>query len=118
MIKIVIPDSLYADAVALAHEGHQYIDKTLKLLRETCWFPEMRKMVDRYITSSISCNSSQTHNPPVPLEPNLLPERAWQKLHFAFKGPITSTYYMHLVINKYSMFPEVDLLTSTSFEKV
>ena len=116
--KIVIPDSLHADAVALAHEGHQYIDKTLKLLRETCWFPGMRKMVDAYITSCIACNSSQTHNPPVPLELNLLPERAWQKLHFDFKGPIANKYYMHIVIDQYSKFPEVDLLTSTSFEKV
>ena len=38
--QIVIPLSLQADVIGLAHEGHQYSDKTLKLLRQTCWFPQ------------------------------------------------------------------------------
>ena len=37
--RVVLPDSLKADAVGLAHEGHQCTDKTLNLLRQTCWFP-------------------------------------------------------------------------------
>ena len=52
------------------------------------------------------------------LEPNFLPDRPWQKLHADFKGPIAGSYYLHVVIDQYSKYPEVDVLTSTSFEKL
>ena len=56
--------------------------------------------------------------PLYPLEPNLLPERPWQKLHADFKGPIGGNYYIHIIIDQYSKYPEVDVLTSTSFNKL
>ena len=37
--RIVIPSSLQSRAMVLAHEGHQGIVKTKKLLREKVWFP-------------------------------------------------------------------------------
>ena len=39
----VIPDSLQADCIATAHEAHQGASKTLGYLRESCWFPNMKK---------------------------------------------------------------------------
>ena len=56
--------------------------------------------------------------PKDPLQPNLLPERAWQKLHCDFKGPIAHSYYLHIIIDQYSKFPEVDIVRSTSFNKL
>ena len=116
--KIVIPRSLQARCIEAAHEGHQYITKTLQLLRQTCWFPEMHKLVANYVSSCIPCNSASHHNPPVPLEPNLLPDGPWQKLHADFKGPIAGSYYVHVVIDQYSKYPEVDIMRSTSFKKL
>ena len=46
----------------------------------------------------------------------MLPERPWQKLHGDFKGPIGAKYYLHIIIDQYSKFPEVDVVTSTKFE--
>ena len=37
--RIVIPSSLQKRAMLLAHEGHQGIVKTKKLLSEKVWFP-------------------------------------------------------------------------------
>ena len=48
----------------------------------------------------------------------MLPDRPWQKLHCDFKGPIAGKYYLHVIIDQYSKFPEVDIWTSTSFEKL
>ena len=116
--KIVLPATLYARSIEAAHEGHQYTTKTLQLLRQTCWFPGMNKLVTDFVASCIPCNSASHHNPPVPLEPNLLPDRAWQKLHADFKGPIAGSYYVHIVIDQYFKYPEVDIVRSTSFKKL
>ena len=74
--QIVIPTSLRADVIGLAHEGHQYSDKTLSLLRQSCWFPKMRRDVLDYVGSCVGCLSAISRNTVVPLEPNFLPERA------------------------------------------
>ena len=116
--QIVIPAKLRARAIETAHQSHQNIDKTLKLLRQTCWFPQMNRAVSDFVESCISCNAASNHNPPVPLEPNLLPDRAWQNLHADFKGPIAGSYYLHVVIDQYSKYPEVDVLKSTEFTKL
>ena len=116
--QIVIPTSLRADVIGLAHEGHQYSDKTLNLLRQSCWFPKMRRDVLDYVGSCVGCLSAISRNTVVPLEPNFLPERAWQNLHADFKGPIGGQYYFHVLIDQYSKYPEVDLVTSTSFKKL
>ena len=113
--QIVIPKSLRADSISLAHEGHQCFDKTLRLLRETSWFPHMSRDVADYVKSCRGCIASNTRNTPVPLEPNLLPEGPWRNLHADFKGPIGGTYYLHAVIDQYSKYPEVDVVTSTIF---
>ena len=116
--QIVLPAKPLARAIDTAHQGHQNIDKTLKLLRQTCWFPQMNRAVSEFVETCISCNAASNHNPPVPLEPNLLPDRAWQKLHADFKGPIAGSYYLHVVIDQYSKYPEVDVLKSTAFTKL
>ena len=75
--QIVIPKALQADAIGIAHEGHQASEKTLKLLRETSWFPKMGKAVQTYVDSCLACNASSSNNVKVPLEPNFLPDRPW-----------------------------------------
>ena len=116
--QIVLPSALWVRAVETAHEGHLYATKTLQLLRQSCWFPGMRKLVDEFVESCLPCNAASPHNPPVPLQPNLLPEKPWQKLHCDFKGPIANKYYLHVVIDQYSKYPEVDIVTSTGFKKL
>ena len=84
--QIIIPRALQADMIGLAHEGHQYVDKTLRLLRESYWFPRMRKHVDSYVQSCIACNSAINRNAPAPLEPNFLPARThWRSILFTYR---------------------------------
>ena len=47
--KIVIPQSSQRRVVRLAHEGHQGIMKTKKLLREKLWFPGIDKLVEECV---------------------------------------------------------------------
>ena len=48
----------------------------------------------------------------------MLPEKPWQKLHGDFKGPIGAKYYLHIIIDEYSKFPEVDVVSSTKFQSL
>ena len=116
--KIVIPPSLHADVIGLAHEGHAGCDKTLKLLRETCWFPGMSQMVKKYVETCRPCSAAIPNTRPQPLKPNLLPDRPWQYVHADFKGPIGAKYYLHVLIDQYCKYPEVDIVKSTSFKKL
>ena len=86
--QAVLPVSLRANAIGLAHEGHQCADNMFQLLRQTCWFPGMRKQVQGFVASCLPCNAAQPHTHPVPLQPNFLPDWPWQKVHADFKGPI------------------------------
>ena len=48
----------------------------------------------------------------------MLYERPWQKVHADFKGPVAGGYYLHLIIDQNSEYPEVDVVKSTSFAKL
>ena len=116
--RVVIPESLQANVVGLSHEPHMGIDKTVNLLRETCWFPKMHKMVKEYVNSCLPCASALPNTRPVPLKPQLLPNGPWEKLRADFKGPIGGKYYLHVLVDQYSKYPEVDIVKSTSFKKL
>ena len=116
--RVVVPSSLQADVIGLAHEGHMGIDKTLNLLRETCWFPKMKELVTDFVNSCRPCIAASPTTPPTPLSPHLLPDRPWQQLHADFKGPIANKYYLHVIIDQYSKYPEVDIVKSTSFSRL
>ena len=117
--QLIIPKELQAAVVQLAHEGHLLgEDKTLGLLRETCWFPGMSKMVKEYVESCVTCMAALPGTSQEPMKPTLLPERPWQHIHADFKGPIGNKYYLHTFIDQYTKYPVVDVCTSTSWEQM
>ena len=75
-------------------------------------------MVRNYVETCRSCHAAIPNTCLQPLKPNLLPDRPWQYVHADFKGPIGAQYYLHVVIDQYSKYPEVDIVKSTSFEKL
>ena len=56
--RIVMPTSLRERAVALAHEGHQELVKTKKLLREKVWFPGIDECVKQAISKCMACQAN------------------------------------------------------------
>ena len=65
---IVLPTSLQNRAMVLAHEGHQGIVKTKKLLREKVWFPGIEARVKQLIGNCIACQANGPENYPEPLQ--------------------------------------------------
>ncbi|XP_051992411.1 uncharacterized protein K02A2.6-like [Xyrauchen texanus] len=112
--KIVIPLSLQVRAISLAHEGHQGLVKTKKLIREKVWFPGIDRQVEIMIAECIPCQAVVPNHIQEPLCMSELPSSPWEIVVVDFCGPFPSGDYLLVVIDEYSRYPEVEILQSTS----
>ena len=111
--RIVVPESLQQQAIDIAHETHQGLVKTKALLREKVWFPGIDKLVKETIDRCIPCQATGQPNPPEPLQMTPMPDGPWQKVHADFYGPLPTGEYLLVVIDRYSRYPEVEIVRST-----
>ena len=117
--RIVLPSSLHAQAISLAHAGHQGIVKTKQLLREKVWFPNLDSLAEQTIKQCLPCQASSSHScPPEPLRPRQLPGGPWQDISVDFLGPLPSNDMLLVAIDNYSRFPEVEIISSTAAKVV
>ena len=117
--RIVLPSSLHAQAVSLAHAGHQGIVKTKQLLREKVWFPNIDSLAEDTVKQCLPCQASSSHSsPPEPLKPRQLPGGPWKEISIDFLGPLPSGDMLLVAIDNYSRFPEVEIISSTSAKTV
>ena len=112
--RIVIPTSLQQRAIDIAHEGHQGMVKTKRLLREKVWFPRIEEKVKKTIEGCIACQANSPFSPPVPLQMTTLPPKPWHTVNVDFCGPFPTGEYLLVVIDAYSRFPEVEIMHSTA----
>ena len=66
------------------------------------------------IKRCLPCQAVTAHNVREPLEMLPLPDYPWQKVVVDHAGPFPDGYYGLLVIVEYSMYPEIEAVTSTS----
>ena len=111
--RIVLPQSLQQRAINIAHATHLGLSKTKALIREKVWFPKMDEMIKTTIDQCIPCQAVGKSNPPLPIESTEMPNGPWEKLHMDFYGPLPSNEYLLVVIDRYSRFPEVEIVKST-----
>lgn len=112
-----MPKTLQAKALALAHEGHQGIVKTKQLLREKFWFPGLDKQAEQLISHCTPCQSSTPKTEHQPQQMSELPQGPWQKVALDFCGPFPSGDYLLVILDEYSRFPFVEIMSSTSANK-
>ena len=117
--RMIIPEKLRADVLAVAHEGHPGIVQMLRQLRQDVWWPGMTSMVKEFVnTCNVGCGAAVSRNAPPPMTIRETPEKPWQHLACDYKGPIGGKFYFHVVIDTYTRWPEVDITTSTSIDKL
>jgi transposase InsO family protein len=73
-------------------------------------------MVETNVKMCLPCQASTqgTSSPPEPLKPSPLPEKAWTNVAVNFVGLFPTGEYLIVVIDEYSQYPEVEILTTTS----
>ena len=90
------------------------------LLREKVWFPQIDKMVEEKVKRCLSCQAATTGTQPSP-EPLImtsLPHAPWQEVAADFVGPFPSGELLLVVVDEFSRFPEVEIVTTTSARAV
>ena len=100
----------------LAHVGHQGIAKTKRLIREKVWFLGVDKMVKEKVDRCLPCQAATASKAErlEPLRMTPLPNASWKEFVMDFLRPLPSAEYLMVVIDDYSRFPEVEIVTSTS----
>lgn len=117
--RLVLPSSLRQKVIDISHSSHQGIVKTKQLIREKVWFPHIDRMVEETVKSCIPCLSAVStpvRREPINMTP--LPTSPWSEICVDFAGPFPSGDYALVVIDEYSRYPEVDIITSTSAKAV
>ena len=70
-------------------------------------------MIQTTIRQCIPCQAVSKSNPHHPIESTEMPKGPWEKVHMDFYGPLPSGEYLLVVIDRYSRFPEVEIVKST-----
>ena len=111
--RIVIPEALHKKAVDLDHTSHQGVKKTKALVREKIWFPGNDSLVKKTIAKCRLCQSVGKPSPPEPLHMTEMPSAPWHKINIDFLGPLPPGDLLLVVIDRYSRYPEVEIVRST-----
>ena len=112
--KIVIPEALEDDIVKIAHEGHMGIVKCKQFLRSKVWFPKMDKKIETEIFKCLPCQAVTDSHTKEAIKVSELPSGPWEQLSMDFWGPTPSGEYLFVLIDNYSLFPEIEIVSSTS----
>ena len=116
--RIVIPQQLQQRAIDLAHDSHLGLNKTKALLREKVWFPKIDKLVQSTLEKCLPCKAVSKPKQPEPLSMTDMPKGPWEKIHIDFYGPLPSGEYLLVAVDRYSRFPEVEIVRSTKASTV
>ena len=112
--RIVLPESLRLKAVHIAHEGHQRLVKTKQLLREKVWYADIDKLPKHAVDTYLLCQANGPNSHQEPLCMTTLPPKPWHTVNIDFCGPFLRGSYLLVVIDAYTHFPEVEIVSSTS----
>ena len=116
--RIVIPLKLRPRVLALAHEGHLGIVGTKQNLRTKVWWPGVDKAAERHCKGCHGCQLVARPDPPEPVRSTALPDGPWQDLACDLLGPLPSGHSLLVTVDYYSRYYEVDIMQSTTAEKV
>ena len=100
--------------IELAHQGHQGITKTKELLRTKTWFPRISQKTEEAVKTCLPCQASTIVHSREPLQMTQLPDYTWQRVSVDFCRPFPSGHYILVVMDDYSRYPALEILTSTS----
>jgi transposase InsO family protein len=112
-VRTVIPASLTAAILDIAHEGHPGIVRMKQRCRETVWWPGIDIAIERYVRDCEPCIlSGKSAKPrPGPLQPIPLPSGPWRKLSLDIAGEFVAAphhqRYVIVATDVYSKWPEV-----------
>ncbi|PFX17850.1 Transposon Ty3-G Gag-Pol polyprotein [Stylophora pistillata] len=116
--RLLIPRRLRERVLDLAHEGHQGLVKTKQRLRTKVWWAGIDKQVENRCNTCHGCQLVGLPTPPEPLRHTQFPSQPWIDLAADLVAPLPSGEYVLVVVDYYSRYFELDILTSVTSTKV
>ena len=110
--QVVVPEVMQEDILHQLHRGHLGVEKTRMLARDSVYWTNVNKDIEKMVKRCTLCQEEQNRNTKEPMIPSATPTRAWQTVGtdlFEIKGKqfiIISDYY-----SKYPIVKEM-LITS------
>ena len=111
--RIVVPEVLRERTLGLAHEGHPGMTIMKQRLRAKVWWPKLDMQVERYVKSCRGCMLVAAPSAPEPMKRKELPSGPWQHVAIDFLGPLPSGHYLFVVVDYFSRYIEVEIMTKT-----
>jgi len=115
--RIYVPMALRAQILTLAHEGHQGIVKTKRLLRNRMWFPSIDRAVEEMIGNCKQCEMNAPKRPE-PLKMSTYATKPWQKVDADFYGPLPDGSEVLIMKDQHSKMVIAEEVKSTSAANV
>ena len=112
--QLVIPQQLRTNTLHLAHSGHQGIVKTKQALHTRVWWPNLDREAEAFVKQCQVCQSLDHGDSSPPLQQNTLSDKPWERLHMDFCRPFPTGKTLLVVIDLYSKFLKVEIMTSTT----
>lgn len=109
--QILIPLSMQEEILNQLHMGHQGVEKTRRLARESVYWININKDIEKICTSCSVCQEHQDANIKEPLEPHKNPSRPWQYISSDL-FEVNNCHYL-LTVDRYSKYPLVDQMPTT-----
>ncbi|KAL5017694.1 hypothetical protein ScPMuIL_005222, partial [Solemya velum] len=113
---VVIPDKLRSSMKARLHSAHLGYDSMLRRARGTIFWPGIASDIRQIADACETCQESKPHNQKEPLRQHDEGDSPWQKVGLDLFD-IQGKQYL-VVVDYFSNFIEVDLLTTTTSARV
>lgn len=113
--KILLPESLQARAIEIAHSGHLGMVKTKQILRSKVWFKTLDKQVENAIQNCPTCAviTDSTSRDPIAIPE--LAKNPMEQVNMDYAGPFPNGKYLFIMIDEFSKYPFVEVVSSTKF---
>ena len=113
--RLIIPKTLRVRVLEAVHQGHPGQQSMTRQIRQSCWWRGMNTDIKDFVETCLPCLVAVDRNKMDLMHVRGTPERPWQHCSADYKGPIAGKYYFHILIDNYSRWPEMQMVTSTSF---
>ncbi len=104
--QILIPKCMQHEILEKLHDGHQGVEKTRRLSRESVYWLNINKDIEALCKQCPACQENQDGNQKEPLIPHECPAKPWQHIAsdlFEIKGQ----QYL-LTVDRYTKYPLVE----------
>jgi hypothetical protein len=112
--RVVVPASLRSLVLEELHEGHFGSQRMRSLARHHVWWPSIDRDIGQITKECVPC----IHHYKAPVKPVLHSwepaKSAWSRIHIDFAQPRDCNYFLLIVVDAFSKWPEAFVMKSTT----